>query len=191
VADHPWGPWSEPFTIFEPWRDGGYCHFMHTNWEHQNCDNVHDEGREYAWGGEYGPYQFDQMATGGNGETTIYYTMSTWNPYTVVLMKSTLRDLNAGLEKTDNIPETISIYPNPCTDFVNVSIKDNADNDVELLIWSTTGELVLRENASMNAGHTQINTSALQAGMYYLQVRSPSNRLSSTTKLMVMEELRK
>jgi hypothetical protein len=30
------------------------------------------------------------LATGNNSSTTIYFTMSTWNPYTVVLMKATL-----------------------------------------------------------------------------------------------------
>ena len=47
--------------------------------------------RENEWGGEYGPYQFGRLATGDAASTTIYFTMSTWNPYTVVLMKATLR----------------------------------------------------------------------------------------------------
>ena len=54
-------------------------------------DQVHDPGRENEWGGEYGPYQFEDLATGNETSTTIYFTMSTWNPYTVVLMKATLR----------------------------------------------------------------------------------------------------
>ena len=91
TADNPWGPWSSPFVIFEPTTDGGYCNYIHRSWEEQNCDNVHDPGRENVWGGEYGPYQFENLAKGNEYETTIYYTMSTWNPYTVVLMKSTLR----------------------------------------------------------------------------------------------------
>lgn len=90
TADRPWGPWSEPQVLFEPWQDGGYCGFMHTNWNHNRCDDVHDPGREYEWGGEYGPYQFEHLAVGDDTTTTIYFTMSTWNPYTVVLMKATL-----------------------------------------------------------------------------------------------------
>ncbi|HBX19934.1 MAG TPA: hypothetical protein DEF88_05775, partial [Porphyromonadaceae bacterium] len=91
TADAPWGPWSEPRVIFQPWDDKGYCHFIHTSWEFENCDNLHNKGRENEWGGEYGPYQFEHFATGDNQSTTIYFTMSTWNPYDVVLMKSTLR----------------------------------------------------------------------------------------------------
>ncbi len=90
-ADEPWGPWSEPQILFRPWEDNGYCHFMHTSWAFRKCDNVHDAGQENVWGGEYGPYQFEDLAIGNDTATTIYFTMSTWNPYTVVLMKAQLR----------------------------------------------------------------------------------------------------
>ena len=43
----------------------------------------------FQWGGEYGAYQFEEMATGAGSTTTICFTLSTWNPYAVVLMKAT------------------------------------------------------------------------------------------------------
>lgn len=91
TADFPWGPWSEAQVVFRPWEDGGYCHFMHTSYEFMVCDSVHDPGRENEWGGEYGPYQFEHFAIGDAQSTTIYFTMSTWNPYQVVLMKAILK----------------------------------------------------------------------------------------------------
>ena len=93
TADQPWGPWSEHQIIFHPWDDNGYCHFMHANWESRKCDNIHDPGRENEWGGEYAPYQFEDLAVGDDSTTTIYFTMSTWNPYTAVLMKATLQKI--------------------------------------------------------------------------------------------------
>lgn len=91
TAEYPWGPWTESQIVFHPWDDDGYCHFIHVSWESQRCDSVHDAGRENQWGGEYGPYQFGQLATGDSRSTTIYFTMSTWNPYTIVLMKAKLQ----------------------------------------------------------------------------------------------------
>ncbi|MBI3952175.1 MAG: DUF4185 domain-containing protein [Acidobacteria bacterium] len=95
VADQPWGRWSPPAVLFDPWADGGYCHFMHVSWDFRNCDSVYDSmfgsPRQREWAGEYGPYQIPRYTTGDATSTTIYYTMSTWNPYQVVLMKSTLR----------------------------------------------------------------------------------------------------
>ena len=90
AADYPWGPWSEVQLVFDPWNDNGYGHFMHVSWEYAHQDSVHDPGRENVWGGEYGPYQFGNLAVDTENRLTVYFTMSTWNPYTVVLMKAVL-----------------------------------------------------------------------------------------------------
>jgi hypothetical protein len=90
TACFPWGPWSEPQIIFDPERDNGFCRFMHYRWASKKCDNISDPERENDSGGAYGPYQFKDHAVGNSRSTTFYFTMSTWNPYTVVLMKSTL-----------------------------------------------------------------------------------------------------
>ncbi|MCL4396598.1 MAG: DUF4185 domain-containing protein [Chloroflexi bacterium] len=90
TADQPWGPWTEPQILFDPWADQGYCGFMHVSWQFRQCDNLQAPGLENVWGGEYGPYQLSQFATGDLSNTTIYFTLSTWNPYTVVLMKAKL-----------------------------------------------------------------------------------------------------
>ncbi len=97
-ADAPWGPWSEGEVIFQPWDDGGYCNFMHVSYEDRNCDAVQDPGRDNEWAGEYGPYIIPSLAwthpstgSGQAGVTTVYFVMSTWNPYAVMLMKTDLR----------------------------------------------------------------------------------------------------
>jgi len=90
TARQPWGPWSTPQVLFDPWSDFGYAHFMHANWSFRVFDNVQNPGREYEWGGEYGPYMFRELATGSDNHTTIYFTMSSWNPFVCVLMKSEL-----------------------------------------------------------------------------------------------------
>ncbi len=89
-AQQPWGPWSAPQIIFDPARDKGFCHFMHHSWQSEKCDILSDPEHEDRSGDPYGPYQFEDFATGDSHGTTIYFTMSTWNPYTVVLMRSTL-----------------------------------------------------------------------------------------------------
>lgn len=105
TSDHPWGPWSEPFLIYTPaGNDGilGYCQMMHRDWNQSTCDTIQDPGRDYEFGGTYGPYQFNNLATGAVGsETTIYYTLSLWNPYTVILMESTLQKSGAGPTMTE------------------------------------------------------------------------------------------
>jgi hypothetical protein len=90
-ASQPWGPWSEPELVFQPWQDKGYCHFMHVSWKQQQCDSVHDEGREDVWGGEYGPYPIERFTRQEGDFTLLYFLMSTWNPYNTVLMQTKLQ----------------------------------------------------------------------------------------------------
>jgi hypothetical protein len=96
VAEQPWGPWSPPQTIFNPWKDKGYCYFMHRAVTTENptpCDNVNNPGRVGEWGGEYAPFFISHFTTGdpSRGTSTFYYTMATWNPYGQVIMKSTIQ----------------------------------------------------------------------------------------------------
>jgi len=95
-ASQPWGPWSDAQTIFSPSTDGGYCHFIHRAVNAQNpkaCDNLSDPGRLDVFGGEYAPYFISKFTTGDPAGTssTFYYTLSTWNPYTEVIMKTTIQ----------------------------------------------------------------------------------------------------
>ncbi len=91
VADQPWGPWSQEQVLFDPDVDNGYCHFIHFSWESRKCDDISDPELVNEYGGEYAPYVISRFTTGNENGTTIYFVMSTWNPYQVVLMKSTLR----------------------------------------------------------------------------------------------------
>lgn len=81
-ASRPWGPWSEPQVIFNGARDGD-TNFMHL----PHRDYLSDRGHEELAGGEYAPFFLPFFRQSG-AQATIYYVISTWNPYQVVLMKS-------------------------------------------------------------------------------------------------------
>lgn len=100
----PAGPWSEPLILFEPWADGGYGVFMHVSHDFRRMDDVHDPGRENEWGGEYGPYLIPALSTGTPDRTELVFTMSTWNPYQVVLMRAMVG--LAGQEPPVEVPAT-------------------------------------------------------------------------------------
>lgn len=88
TAAKPWGTWGEPRVIFDPESHDGYRRFMHQADENgQPLDHLSDPGREGISGDAYGPYQIAPYATGSAGEwSRLFFTMSTWNPYQVVLM---------------------------------------------------------------------------------------------------------
>ncbi len=103
TAPAPWGPWSaDPVMIFDPSQPGGnvcsgpgYGKFMHVDDQVAHCDHVQDDMfepgtfRDNEWAGEYGPYQITRYAdTSSDNVPQIWFTMSTWNPYQSMLMKT-------------------------------------------------------------------------------------------------------
>ena len=96
-AEAPWGPWSSPLLIFDP--ANGYCQFMFAR-DPNVCankgPNPYEESQRddkdpslIAWGGEYAPELLPARYFKVDGEImTIYYVMSTWNPYQAVLIRA-------------------------------------------------------------------------------------------------------
>lgn len=109
-ADEPWGVWDSAITIFDPAPpvDKGYGYFIHQKASVVGYDDglaepgLHPEKipsdkcpgfgwREECWGGEYGPYLVPQwFATTQDGGYSIVYTLSSWVPYQVHLMRTVL-----------------------------------------------------------------------------------------------------
>ena len=107
-AAAPFGLWSAPLLIW--WPDAeqgiGHCEFMFSRnpcrrgglnrFEgSQRFGNDNDEKTrpgQLAWGNEYAPLllpsEYFKPASSAT-DLTFYYAMSTWNPYQVVLMRST------------------------------------------------------------------------------------------------------
>jgi hypothetical protein len=92
-APKPWGPWSAPQTIFNAGRDHGLvqadgnCSFIYS--PSGPCENP---ARPGVAGGNYAPYFISRFTTGDEdrGTSTFYWTMATFNPYTQMIMTSTI-----------------------------------------------------------------------------------------------------
>lgn len=100
VAPEPWGPWSKPTAILSAIANPGlYCTLF------MNAAGCPGSGLQNYWplpngglipGYLYAPFvmsRYTQDATqpGGPKQTTIYWLLSTFNPYQVTVMTSTLQ----------------------------------------------------------------------------------------------------
>jgi len=93
-AQQPWGPWSEPQVVFDP--ETGYGTFIHDPFRKVDdglAGPTIAEGRppERVFGGFYAPYIINRFTEVDGDKITLQYVMSTWNPYVVVRMKTTLQ----------------------------------------------------------------------------------------------------
>jgi hypothetical protein len=93
----PWGPWSEPQLIFNAVVNGALGKFIHNPRAKPNDGLAgpshmlrNEADPETVIGGAYAPYVVERWTRLRGNELDIYYTMSTVNPYVVVLMKSRL-----------------------------------------------------------------------------------------------------
>jgi len=93
VAPAPWGPWSAPTVLLGP-ADHPGCKLIMTA---EGCGNRRDywpqkrHGDKYQPGGFYAPFVLNRyIRADGERRATIYWTLSTWNPYQVSIMKTTI-----------------------------------------------------------------------------------------------------
>jgi Domain of unknown function (DUF4185) len=92
VAAAPWGPWSEPIELLGQ-ADRPGCRLIMIP---QGCGDRRDywpqhPNGQFVRGGFYAPYVLNRYTTDAGStpqsrKATIYWTVSTWNPYVVSIM---------------------------------------------------------------------------------------------------------
>jgi hypothetical protein len=76
---------------------------------------------------------------------------------------------------TANGVSTITLFPNPVKDVLNISIASNADKDVQVLIYDVTGKLMKNVNTRVLKGFSTIGINDLHTwarGVYTVKVLS-------------------
>ena len=108
-ASTPWGKWSDPLPIYNACTNGGFGNYIHYVGDKKDAgcraadpgpsgpggpmvgqDNGSNDP-ETQRGGAFAPSMIEPFTKVQNGTLSIYYTLSTWNPYTVVKMRSDFR----------------------------------------------------------------------------------------------------
>lgn len=76
----------------------------------------------------------------------------------------------------------VSIYPNPTSDRVIISIPDNV-NDFSLELYDVKGQLVMTKKMNRNENQTQMDVSQLANSYYMLKLVAPQINYTSTHKI--------
>jgi hypothetical protein len=94
-AQEPWGPWAAPQLIFNDIRDDAYGKFIHNPsivpnppGDGLNGPTIGPNDPYTTPGGSYAPMMVERFTRVAGDTLKIYYALSTWNPYTIVMMRS-------------------------------------------------------------------------------------------------------
>ena len=92
--------------------------------------------------------------------------------------KPSLRMVKESRSSEHSELEAFTIYPNPSTDFINVSFDSKQDQEVTLAIYDGLGAKIheqVEANAAAN-GSVQINVSNFPTGVYFVHLFDESHR---------------
>ncbi|NOQ73802.1 MAG: T9SS type A sorting domain-containing protein [Crocinitomix sp.] len=81
----------------------------------------------------------------------------------------------------EDLKVTVSVYPNPASNFVNV-VMENEHNNVDFTLYNILGEAVV--TAKLNAGTNEVALNKLPNGVYFYSILKEGNILE-TKKLIV------
>jgi hypothetical protein len=167
-AAQPWGPWSKPQLIFNNIRDHGAGVFVHdpnlaTN-DGLDGPVIGNNDPVTTAGGVYAPNMIERFTSVSNSTLYIYYTMSTWNPYTVVKMRSAFNIVpmidSASISLTEN---QISFrWIAPTNGSYQVAYSSNL-----LSGWTTMTNIITSTNGTFNFTDNETGTGGSGRTKYY------------------------
>ena len=119
------------------------------------------------------------------GHITPSYTFSTYEPFDTVYYTlpngcfSSLSAYFVGCEgiPSVNTPSSLSIYPNPANDELNIADEEKAYNSY--ILSNTLGQTIL--TGELSGALTGIDIHSLPSGVYYLTVIAKSSPVSTVT----------
>ncbi len=85
-----------------------------------------------------------------------------------------------GVQETDRSKRTLIIYPNPMDHSCRFDLENTTQGRVEIQLFNANGKRVHEYNARLSAGMHQFELSGVPAGVYHLQIKTESYRLSGS-----------
>ncbi|MBR9860927.1 T9SS type A sorting domain-containing protein [bacterium] len=128
------------------------------------------------------------LRVGGGKDNNFFGVIDDFRVYDFALDSFQVKEIyNANLTSSLEDFETItwSAYPNPATDFVNISIsRDYNFADFTVNIYNAMGQVVY--SAPMTSFNSQINLGLIKSkGLYNIELIDPKNRIRATKKVIL------
>jgi hypothetical protein len=116
------------------------------------------------------------------GNTEVVFTVTDMAGNMAMCSVSVMvEEVNVGVEEL-NSSLSLSVYPNPSADEVNVSVTALQNEALALEIVDMTGRIIHQENMMAIAGNAsvqKVDVSALSSGLYLIRLKGQAGTLSS------------
>lgn len=124
------------------------------------------------------PYTFhDKGWSGSNLNNTYYYRLLQKNFDGTLSYSDMVTVKSCG----DNSSKSISLFPNPMHDHLQIVMADG-DDPCQAQIFSIQGQLILSE--SIMVGKSTIDVSTLDHGMYLIHIKDANHQIIHVQKLV-------
>ena len=209
-APQPWGPWSTPQRIFNECRDnalGNFIFYYYANTAGNTCPSAMPAGVTSApnsagpagptinpannppqttRGGGYAPQMIQRFTEIVGNTLKIFYTLSTWNPYTGVLIESdfTLAYGPAVSLVANAEGESPTIAPNTWVEIKGANLAPAADSR----IWQASDFAGNKLPAQLDGVSATVNGKS--AFVYYISptqvnILTPPDAMSGSVEVQV------
>jgi len=174
-AAQPWGPWSMPQLIYNATRDHGFGNYIHKNDDLPtgpggSTINPTQNNPTNTDGATYAPYLIESFTSLSNSTVFIYYTMATWNPYTVLKMRSAFSIIP--VIDPASLMRTKTNFSFAWTAPTNIAYEvDYASN--LLTGWTTLTNLIMSTNGAFNFTDDGTNSGGFGNTKFYRLRSSP------------------
>jgi hypothetical protein len=93
-------------------------------------------------------------------------------------------NFNVSVDEALATENSISVYPNPARDIINIDFQSSAPADL-LRIYNQKGQLVLTQPISQNSQKQRLDVSSFPSGIYLI-ITNSGNSILSKEKIVVM-----
>ena len=167
-AQFPWGPWSTPQLVFNKFRDNGAGVFIHdpglANDDGLDGPVIGANSPTATPGGDFAPIMIERFTRLTNSTLFIYYTLSTWNPYTVVKMRSAFA-IQPVIDLASLVHKKVKFsfsWGGPTNGSYQVDYSSNL-----LSGWATFTNIITSTDGAFNFTDTGTNSGSLGNDRFY------------------------
>ena len=89
-----------------------------------------------------------------------------------------------GYPEKENLSKSISIYPNPAVDFLNVKLGELNAHQTKVTLYNILGNEVQAEVEAVDDHEVRVRVKELSSGYYLLAVRDEKTQFRGTYKFL-------